>query len=74
MPLATKRPDGTKPEPLASTADVAEVLGVPEKTLVEWRSRGIGPAYLKVGKYVRYRWSEVNSWLTTREAGPVGAH
>ena len=58
-----------RPQPLASSAEVAEVLGIPEKTLTEWRSRGLGPAYLKVGRYVRYRWSAVNEWLSTREAG-----
>ena len=74
MTLATKRPPtGAKPEPLASTADVAGVLGIPEKTLVEWRSRGLGPDYLKVGKYVRYRWSAVNAWLDGREIA-AGVH
>ena len=61
--------DGIRPQPLAASAEVAEVLGIPEKTLREWRSRGIGPDYLKVGRYVRYRWSAVNAWLATREQG-----
>ena len=73
MALAIKRPTtGVRPEPLASTADVAEVLGIPEKTLVEWRSRGLGPDYMKVGKYVRYRWSAVNAWLDKREIAAGG--
>lgn len=62
-----------KPQPLAACAEVAEVLGIPEKALREWRSRGIGPEYLKVGRYVRYRWSAVNAWLDTREAGKGAA-
>jgi predicted DNA-binding transcriptional regulator AlpA len=57
-----------KPQSLASSAEVAEMLGIPEKTLAEWRYHGIGPGYLKVGRYVRYRWPDVDAWLTTRKA------
>jgi predicted DNA-binding transcriptional regulator AlpA len=67
--MATKTAAAARPQPLAASAEVAEVLGIPEKTLREWRSRGIGPDYLKVGRYVRYRWSAVNAWLATREQG-----
>ena len=65
--MATKTAAG-KPQALASSAEVAEVLGIPEKTLAEWRCRGVGPGYLKVGRYVRYHWATVNAWLATREA------
>ena len=65
----TTRTAAGKPRALASSADVAEMLGIPEKTLAEWRYHGIGPGYLKVGRYVRYRWSDVDAWLATREAG-----
>jgi excisionase family DNA binding protein len=61
-----------RPEKLASGAEVAEVLGIPEKTLTQWRSDGKGPKYQKVGRYVRYRWSEVDRWLTAREVDPAG--
>lgn len=59
--------DREKPQTLATTAEVAEVLGIPEHTLDTWRSRGKGPAYVKVGRHVRYSWSAVNEWLTTLE-------
>jgi hypothetical protein len=58
---------GSKPEPLATSADVAKFLGIPEKTLSEWRSRDLGPDYVPVGRYVRYRWAAVISWLEARE-------
>lgn len=77
MALASKwgsAVSAAKPEPLASGVEVAEMLGIPEKTLTQWRSDGKGPRYLKVGRYVRYRWSEVNEWLSTREADPTAAH
>ena len=56
-------------EPLGSAADVADHLKIPEKTLAEWRSRGIGPRYLRVGRYVRYRWADVEEWLGGQARG-----
>lgn len=54
--------------PLGSTEEVASYLGgIPVKTLIQWRYKGIGPKYLKVGKYVRYRWCDVDAWLVSQE-------
>lgn len=61
--MASRTAAAPKPEPLAWPAEVADVLGVPEHTLAQWRSRGTGPTYIKVGRHVRYRWSAVNEWL-----------
>ncbi len=33
---------------------LSELWGIPEKTLADWRSRGIGPAYKTLGRHVRY--------------------
>ena len=42
---------------LATPEDLAEFLNdIPLKTLAQWRSRGIGPKYRKVGRHVRYDW------------------
>ena len=48
---------------LPGPPEVASYLGVPETTLAQWRSRGMGPPYMKVGKHVRYHWSDVDKWL-----------
>lgn len=57
----------SKPHPraLATPDDVAAYLGVPAKTLTEWRSQRKGPEYLKIGRYVRYDWRAVEIWLPT---------
>jgi predicted DNA-binding transcriptional regulator AlpA len=69
MAARSGSPMTAKPEALASSAEVAEFLrDFPAKTLAEWRSRGIGPKYLKIGRHVRYRWSDVLDWLASREA------
>jgi len=56
--------DGTRE--LLSPADLADELGVPTGTLADWRSRGIGPAYLRIGKHARYRRADVDRWLDSR--------
>lgn len=50
-------------EVLLSPADVSRVLGVPTSTLASWRWAGTGPAYLRVGRHVRYRAADLDSWI-----------
>lgn len=47
--------------------DLADFLGVPVKTLYQWRHRGYGPKGVRVGRYVRYRPEDVFSWLGSLE-------
>jgi excisionase family DNA binding protein len=48
---------------LARPAEVAEYLQKPDRTLEQWRYRGVGPRFIKVGRDVRYRWADVEAWL-----------
>jgi len=50
--------------PLMTAEDLAEHLVVPIATLYAWRSRGQGPPAIKVGRWLRYRRSDVEAWLT----------
>lgn len=36
------------------------LLGVPVKTLYQWRYKGVGPAGVRVGRHLRYRAAERN--------------
>jgi predicted DNA-binding transcriptional regulator AlpA len=54
-------------ERLWTVADVAKFLGVPVKTVYEWRSYGYGPIGKRVGKYVRYRRDDVIAWFDSIE-------
>ncbi|MEU5440110.1 helix-turn-helix transcriptional regulator [Streptomyces griseofuscus] len=54
--------------PLATPAEVASYLGVPVKTLYQWKYRGIGPNVHKVGRHLRYRWTEVDAWVNAQTA------
>lgn len=51
---------------LGTTEQVTDYLKVPAKALAEWRSKGTGPRYSRVGKYVRYSWRDVETWLTSQ--------
>ena len=42
---------------------VAKHLGVATITLTKWRMKGIGPRYIKIGSYVRYRPDDVRAWI-----------
>ena len=46
---------------------LASLLESTERTLSEWRIRGTGPAYIRVGRSVRYRPEAVDAWLLSQE-------
>lgn len=50
-------------ERLLTPDDVAEVLGVPVKTLYRWRHVGTGPPALVVGRHLRYRRRALEAFL-----------
>lgn len=63
------------PQPQATPKEVAAYLRKPEKTLTEWRYRGVGPAYHRIGRDVRYEWADVHAWVASQrhETGPQSA-
>jgi predicted DNA-binding transcriptional regulator AlpA len=56
----------TTSDRLWSVQDVAVYLGIPLKTLYNWRTRGIGPRARRVGRYLRYEEQDVRAWFTTQ--------
>ena len=51
---------------LLTPEDLATFLDVPIKTLYMWRYRGEGPVGFRVGRHIRYRWSDVERWIGAR--------
>lgn len=51
---------------LLTVEDLATFLDVPIKTLYAWRYRGEGPVGFRVGRHVRYRWTDVEQWIRDR--------
>ena len=54
-------------EKYLSRRDVAEMFGVPEKTVSQWAFKKSGPPFLKIGRYARYRLSDVTAWANAQE-------
>jgi len=48
---------------LLSPRQLADYLNVPLSTLYAWRYHGDGPPGFRVGKHVRYRWTDVQEWV-----------
>jgi len=46
-----------------TTKQAAEILGLKPTTLEVWRTRGDGPVYMKIGRAVRYRREDLESFM-----------
>lgn len=60
---------------LMTPTDVSAYLGVPPGTLANWRYLGRGPAFLRVGRHVRYRRADVSARVdrqVRRDGRPTG--
>ena len=56
---------------LLTPAEAAEYVGLTEETLLRWRMRGQGPAFLKLGrKVVRYSRADIDAWAEARRVAP----
>jgi len=47
--------------------DVARFLGIPVRTLYDWRTKDYGPKGVHVGRYIRYRREDVYAWVDSLE-------
>ena len=54
---------------LITEKDLATALVMRPQSLADWRHRGQGPRYLKLGHLVRYQVGDVQTWLTTLSKG-----
>lgn len=51
------------PAEYLTAAQVSQMTGFSAKALEAMRSRGEGPRFLRVGRSVRYRLSDVHAWI-----------
>ena len=67
---STKRvTDSTVNQPLTE-AEAAERLGLKVATLRAWRHQGKGPAYVRLGRAVRYLASDIEDFLRSNRQVP----
>ena len=52
--------------------EAAEFLSTTEGTLAQWRHRGEGPPFLRMGRKVAYRVESLDSWLRDLEVKATG--
>ncbi|MEL7469610.1 MAG: helix-turn-helix domain-containing protein [Pseudomonadota bacterium] len=56
---------------------LADRWGLSPRTLEQWRWRGVGPRYLKLGGRVAYRLEDIETWenahVHASTAGPLPA-
>lgn len=51
---------------LLTHMQTCSLLGVTPQTLYNWRCRGLGPAYFRRGRFIRYRLKDIKEWQETR--------
>ena len=56
---------------LLEPGQVSAYLGIPVGTLANWRYQGIGPAFIRVGRHVRYRTEDVAAWVAVQLEEPT---
>ena len=59
------------PSKLVNEHEAAQVLAVSVAALRRWRVEGRGPAFVKIERAVRYRLSDVESYLLSRTVRPT---
>ena len=58
-----ERISGLGLEPMLTTSELAEYLGVQAQAIYDLRADGRGPSGIRVGRDIRYRISDVRRWL-----------
>jgi excisionase family DNA binding protein len=53
-------------DPLMSITELADYLGVPVKTIYEWRQNGRGPVGIRMGRHLKFAVSDVREWVQER--------
>jgi len=59
-----------------SANEAAAMLGVSPRTLANWRTQGIGPAFVRVGAVrsrTLYRVDDLNTWLDNNRVETSGS-
>jgi len=56
-------------QPLLTQRQCAEALALSERTLERFRVSGVDPKFVRMGKSIRYRLSDVDAWIASRVVG-----
>lgn len=56
-------------EKLLSPQEVADIVGVPVKTVYQWNSKRTGPRVIRIGVHCRYRPKDLEAWIESNAKG-----
>ena len=60
--------------PYLSPRNAAEYLDIPLPTLTDWRQKGVGPAFLRVGRrLIRYTKADLDAFMASSAGAKLGA-
>lgn len=54
---------------LLSRDEVENIYGITRRFLERCGTRGDGPVYIRVGRLVRYRASDIEAWIEANQVG-----
>jgi hypothetical protein len=57
---------------ILSAHDAARYIGRSEITVRQWRSRGLGPPYIRQGRSISYLKADLDQYLEERRCAPKG--
>lgn len=66
--MATKKATETPVDRWLSTQEFADYIGLSVETIYYWRKKGAGPSGVRIGRYVKYRLSDVDAWIDELQA------
>ena len=52
--------------PLLTTVEAAAFVRLSRRTLEDYRTKGTGPTYRRLGKKIYYRPEDLNAWIDDR--------
>lgn len=58
------------PDTLLTEVAAAKQLKLSIRTLQAWRCRGMGPAFVRVGRAIRYRYCDLLDWVKANTVQP----
>lgn len=61
-------------EPLLTSAQVCEILQIPEATLHRWRYVGTAPPAVKVGRHLRFDPGDLRDWIDQKKTNDASGH
>jgi hypothetical protein len=61
----------TEPDVLLCEVQAARALSLSSRTLQSWRLRGVGPAFVRAGRAIRYRRADLDRWISENLVQPT---